>query len=56
MDSLEEVNQVVERGLRAGGIEPNEMRDYGFMVQRTTEDFDGHTWEMFHMDMTKLPA
>lgn len=56
MDSLEEVNQVVESGLRAGGIEPNEMRDYGFMVQRTIEDFDGHTWEIFHMDMTKLPA
>jgi uncharacterized protein len=56
MDSVEEVNQVVDRGLRAGGIEPNEMRDYGFMVQRTIEGFDGHTWEMFYMDMTKLPA
>ena len=56
MDSIEEVNQVVESGLRAGGIEPNEMRDYGFMVQRTIEDFDGHTWEIFHMDMSKLPA
>jgi predicted lactoylglutathione lyase len=56
MDSIEEVNQVVDSGLRAGGIEPNEMRDYGFMVQRTIEDFDGHTWEIFHMDMSKLPA
>jgi predicted lactoylglutathione lyase len=55
-DSVAEVNQVVESGLSAGGIEPNEMRDYGFMVQRTIEDFDGHTWELFHMDMTKLPA
>ncbi len=56
MDSIEEVNQVVDSGLSAGGIEPNEMRDYGFMVQRTIEDFDGHTWEIFHMDMSKLPA
>jgi predicted lactoylglutathione lyase len=56
MDSIEEVNQVVESGLSAGGIEPNEMRDYGFMVQRTIEDFDGHTWEIFHMDMSNLPA
>ena len=56
MDSIDEVNQVVESGLRAGGIEPNEMRNYGFMVQRTIEDFDGHTWEIFHMDMSKLPA
>jgi predicted lactoylglutathione lyase len=56
MDSIDEVNQVVESGLRAGGIEPNEMRNYGFMVQRTIEDFDGHTWEIFHMDMSNLPA
>lgn len=56
MDSVEDVNQVVESGLSAGGIEPNEIRDYGFMVQRSIEDFDGHTWEIFHMDMSKLPA
>lgn len=56
MDSVEDVNQVVESGLSAGGIEPNEIRDYGFMVQRSIEDFDGHTWEIFHMDMSKFPA
>ena len=39
----------------AGGTEPNEMRDYGFMQQRTIEDFDGHTWEIFYMDITKFP-
>ena len=43
-------------GLEAGGIEPHEMRDHGFMQQRTIEDFDGHTWELFFMDMTKFPA
>jgi len=42
-DSLEEVNQVMASGLKAGGIEPNEAKDYGFMQQRTIEDFDGHT-------------
>ena len=56
MDRVEDVNQFMESGLSAGGIEPNEMRDYGFMVQRTIEDFDGHTWEIFYMDMSKLPA
>lgn len=55
-DSLEEVNTAMENGLKAGGIEPNEMRDYGFMQQRTIEDFDGHTWEAFYMDMSKLPT
>ena len=56
LDSLEEVNKVVENGLNAGGIEPNEMRDYGFMQQRTIEDFDGHTWEIFYMDAARFNA
>ena len=56
LDSLEEVNEVTEKGLKAGGIEPIEMRDYGFMQQRTIEDFDGHTWEIFFMDMSKIPT
>ena len=56
LDSVEEVNKLMDSGLKAGGIEPNEMRDYGFMQQRTIEDFDGHTWEIFYMDMSKFPA
>ena len=56
MDSIEEVNNLMTNGLNAGGIEPNELRDYGFMQQRTIEDFDGHTWEVFYMDISKFPA
>ena len=55
VSSVDEVNGIVTNGLKAGGIEPNEMRDYGFMQQRTIEDFDGHTWEIFYMDMSKFP-
>ena len=55
MNSLDEVNTFMEKGLKAGGKEPHEMRDYGFMQQRTLEDFDGHTWEVFYMDMSKFP-
>lgn len=56
MENVEEVNTLMTNGLNAGGIEPSEMKDYGFMQQRTLEDFDGHTWEIFFMDMTKLPT
>jgi uncharacterized protein len=56
VESIEEVNKIVDEGIKAGGIEPNEMKDYGFMQQRTIEDFDGHTWEIFYMDITKFPA
>lgn len=55
-DSVDEMNEILENGLRAGGNEPNELRDYGFMQQRTIEDLDGHTWEMFYMDMSKMPT
>ena len=54
-DSIDELNNIITNGLMAGGTEPNEMRDYGFMQQRTIEDFDGHTWEVFFMDMSKFP-
>jgi predicted lactoylglutathione lyase len=56
MDSIEEMNKMVNEGIKAGGIEPSEMKDYGFMQQRTIEDFDGHTWEIFYMDITKFPT
>jgi uncharacterized protein len=56
VDSIEEVNRIMTNGLNSGGTEPSEMKDYGFMQQRTIEDFDGHTWEIFYMDITKFPA
>lgn len=55
-DSIDEVNKVMSNGLNTGGTEPTELRDYGFMYQRTIEDFDGHTWEIFFMDITKFPS
>jgi uncharacterized protein len=55
VESLDQVNTIVNKGIAAGGTEPNELRDYGFMQQRTIEDMDGHTWEIFYMDMSKFP-
>lgn len=55
VESVDQMNEVVSNAISGGGIEPNEMRDYGFMQQRTVEDFDGHTWEVFYMDITKFP-
>ena len=55
VESVDEVNRIVSNGLAAGGTEPNDMKDYGFMQMRTIEDFDGHTWEIFYMDISKFP-
>ncbi|MFM2268622.1 MAG: hypothetical protein RL757_2063 [Bacteroidota bacterium] len=56
VESIEKMNEIVNNGLSAGGIEPTEAKDYGFMQQRSIEDFDGHTWEIFFMDMSQFPA
>jgi uncharacterized protein len=50
LDSKQAVDDMVGRALKAGGKEPKPKQDHGFMVQRTFEDLDGHTWEPFFMD------
>ncbi len=56
VESVDEVYAIVDNGIKAGGTEQVELRDYGFMQQRTIEDFDGHTWEVFYMDVSKFPV
>jgi predicted lactoylglutathione lyase len=48
VSGLDRVNEIVDKGLKAGGIEPTPMKDYGFMQQRSIEDFDGHTWRYLY--------
>ena len=55
VDSTEEVNTMINKVLKAGGKEPMEAKDYGFMQQRSFEDLDGHLWEVLYMDMAKFP-
>lgn len=54
VESLDRVNEIIENGLKAGGIEPVPMRDEGFMQIRTIEDLDGHTWGIIYLDMNKV--
>lgn len=56
VSSVDELNDIMTKGLNAGGTEPNEMSNYGFMQQRTIEDFDGHTWNILFVDVSKLPT
>lgn len=50
LDDKSAVDDMVARAVKAGGKEPRPKQDHGFMVQRTFEDPDGHTWEPFWMD------
>ena len=45
----EAVDALVDKALAAGAKEPRPARDLGFMYQRSYDDLDGHTWEVFHM-------
>ncbi len=55
VDSTEEVNAMIDKAINAGGKEPVEAKDYGFMQQRSFEDLDGHLWEVLHMEMAQIP-
>lgn len=55
MESPEAVNALMEKLLEAGAREPVAGRDYGFMQQRSFLDPDGHYWEVFYYDESKLP-
>ncbi len=54
VSSADELNRIIAKGKIAGGREPNEMDNYGFMQQRTIEDLDGHCWNLLFIDKTKL--
>lgn len=55
LESRTRVDAILEAALKSGGTEPNAPRDYGFMYQRSFDDPDGHTWEVFHMDESAIP-
>ena len=55
VESNAAVNEFMTKALNAGATEPQEAKDYGFMLQRSLEDLDGHLWEVFYMDMSKMP-
>ncbi len=48
-DSREDVDDVVGKGLAAGGAEPKPAQDYGFMYSRDLEDPDGNILEFLYM-------
>lgn len=56
MESNLAVEAFMDAAIAAGGKEYADAKDYGFMRQRSVEDPDGHNWEVFFMDMSKMPS
>lgn len=53
--SKEEVDQMMEKVLGAGGKEVRPPDDLGWMYSRSFDDIDGHQWELVYMDISKAP-
>jgi uncharacterized protein len=54
VESLDKVNEIMEKGLKAGGTESTPMVDEGFMQVRNIEDLDGHHWGIIYLDIEKF--
>lgn len=53
-ESREKVNQMIAKATEAGGSEPREAQEHGWMYGRSFEDLDGHIWEVFWMDESAI--
>jgi len=49
-ETREAVDEVLEKGLAAGGSEPREAQDYGFMYSRDLDDPDGNNLSFLFME------
>jgi uncharacterized protein len=54
-ESREQVDELAEKALSAGGRALGEPEDQGFMYMRGFHDLDGHQWSFIHMDMSAIP-
>jgi predicted lactoylglutathione lyase len=52
--SREEVDQMMEKVVNAGGKEARDPQDHGWMYGRSFEDINGHLWEIFYMDESSM--
>jgi predicted lactoylglutathione lyase len=54
VESKEAVDDLLEKALEAGAQEGREGEDQELMYSRSFEDPDGHMWEIFCMDESKV--
>jgi predicted lactoylglutathione lyase len=53
-ESREKVDQLIDKAIEAGGAEPRNAQDHGWMYGRSFEDINGHLWEVIYMDENAL--
>jgi uncharacterized protein len=53
-ESREQVDQLIDKVIEAGGSEHRNPQDHGWMYGRSFEDINGHLWEVIYMDKNAL--
>ena len=55
VESREAVDEMAQKAVEAGGVEYRPAEDHGWMYGRAFADLDGHQWEVFYQDLSKIP-
>jgi uncharacterized protein len=55
-ESREQVDELADKAVAAGGQALGEPQDDGFMYMRGFRDLDGHQWSFIYMDMSAIPG
>ena len=56
VESLKQVNDMIENGIKAGGVEPVPTINEDFMFLRSIEDVDGYIWGIMYLDTNKFES
>lgn len=55
-ESRENVDEMINKAIEAGGTEPRKPQGHGWMYDRAFEDIDGHVWEIIYMNESGLKS
>jgi predicted lactoylglutathione lyase len=56
VESVNQVNEIIEKGIAAGAIEPVPCIKEDFMYLRSIQDLDGYMWGVMCLDSDKFKA
>jgi predicted lactoylglutathione lyase len=55
-ESREQVDEMIQKAIAAGGTTYSEPMDHGWMYIHSFADLDGHQWEIAYMDESAIPT
>jgi predicted lactoylglutathione lyase len=56
VNSIDQVNEIMESGLNAGGKEPVSAIKENFMYLRSIQDVDGYIWGLIFLEIDKFTS